>query len=93
MGDLHAIATNGDTALHSAARNGQVFVAALLLLGGLEAQCLNAEGKTPLQLAQEYQHPVTAQVGCKFEEFCQPTPLDYGSLDHCLQPGTAPKSV
>lgn len=62
MGDLHAVATNGDTALHSAARNGQVFVAALLLLGGLEAQCLNADGKTPLQLAQEYQHPVTAQV-------------------------------
>jgi ankyrin repeat protein len=62
LGDLHAVAINGDTALHTAARNGQVFVAALLLLGGLDANCLNGEGKTPLQLAVECRHPATVQI-------------------------------
>lgn len=62
LGDLRATAKNGDTALHSAARNGQVFVTALLLLGGSDDSQRNAEGMTPRQLAKFYGHTATSQV-------------------------------
>lgn len=54
LGDLHLADHNGDTALHIAARNGQVFVTAFLLLGGVDATRQNKSGLTPADLARRY---------------------------------------
>ena len=54
LGDLHLADDCGDTALHIAARNGQVFVTAFLLLGGVDSSRQNLEGLTPADLAQRY---------------------------------------
>lgn len=51
LGDLHHRDHNGDTALHIAARNGQVFVTAFLLLGGVDSTLKNKQNLTPYELA------------------------------------------
>lgn len=56
QGDLYATARNGDTTLHVAARNGQVFVTALLLLGGVDAGRRNMQGETAADVALHFGH-------------------------------------
>jgi ankyrin repeat protein len=47
---------NGDTALHDAARFGHVSCVNLLL-AGTDLTLRNKEGKTPLEVAEQYQQP------------------------------------
>ena len=53
----------GNTALHTAAETGQMFVAAFLRLYGASPLVRNNAGKTPLQLAVEGNNVATAGVG------------------------------
>ena len=52
----------GRTPLHHAALGGQKDVITFLLGAGAEPNALDAEGKTPLQLAQEAGHDAAAEA-------------------------------
>lgn len=53
IGDIDAVNSVGDTALHIAARNGKTTMALLLLEAGANAHLTNYAGETPLKMAAE----------------------------------------
>ena len=51
---------NGDTSLHMAAREGNQAMCELLVTSGAHKDVLNADGKSPSQIAQTHGHESTA---------------------------------
>ncbi|EGD79524.1 hypothetical protein PTSG_10094 [Salpingoeca rosetta] len=62
MCDVRARTIAGNTALHTAAENGQMFVAAFLRLSGINPSTQNNAGHTPLKLALDHCNVATASV-------------------------------
>lgn len=60
--DVNAQDFNNDTALHDAARFGNVDVVKTLLAGGADKTLVNKEGQTPHATALEYGKPEVAAV-------------------------------
>lgn len=91
-GDLLAAARNGDTALHVAARNGQVYVTALLLMGGADVNYRNLQGDTPAEVAAHHGNraclellaATPAQLHELARELAKPPPFPWESRQEIL---------
>ena len=59
--EVNLVSTTGWTALHYGAANGHLRVCGLLVQAGARLDATNADGKTPLKLAQQW-HPANAPL-------------------------------